>query len=195
MLRTLGCAALILAVTFHAGRRPDTRSRAKTHRKIDGDTLEAFTVGGALEAKTEKGEAKTYDAAKDVKVYKMDKKTKVDVAGGLTAPDFTDLGKKGLNVTLEVNGDNKVTEITIGGKKKKTRHSHVRDDVSRPQTVGPRPSEQGRLQPKTRRSPLHGGGTAVADHIRPSFSRVHFPDRSASTHIAELDRIAGGPAA
>ena len=63
---------------------------------------------------------KTYDAIKDVKVYKMDKKTKLEVAGGLTAPEFTNLGKKGLAVTLNVNGDNKVTEITIGrGKKKK----------------------------------------------------------------------------
>ena len=113
MLRTLASAALILALTFAVASADVVKGKIT---KIDGDTI-SFTVAPA--AKGEKGEMKTYTAAKDVKVYKMDKKTKVDVAGGLTAPDFTDLGKKGLAASLEVNGDNKVTEITIGGKKKK----------------------------------------------------------------------------
>jgi hypothetical protein len=113
MLRTLASAALILALTFSVALADTVKGKIT---KIDGDTI-SITVGAS---KTEKGEMKTYTAAKDVKVYKMDKKTKVDVAGGLTAPDFTDLGKKGLAASLEVNGDNKVTEITIGGKKKKT---------------------------------------------------------------------------
>ena len=113
MLRTLACAVLILAATFTLASADEVKGRIT---KVDGDKI-SFTTAPA--AKGEKGEMKTYDAAKDVKVFKMDKKSKLDVAGGLTAPELTDLGKRGLPVTLIVNGDNKVTEITIGGKMKK----------------------------------------------------------------------------
>ncbi|HEX3315042.1 MAG TPA: hypothetical protein VHR72_09140 [Gemmataceae bacterium] len=112
MLRTLACAALILAVTFTLASAEEVKGRIT---KVEGDKI-SFTVAPA--AKGQKGEMKTYDAVKDVKVYKMDKKTKLDVAGGLTAPEFANLAKRGIPVTLNVNGDNKVTEITIGRTKK-----------------------------------------------------------------------------
>ena len=112
MLRNLVCASLVVAMTFALVSAEEIKGKLT---KIDGDKI-SVNVGAT---KTEAGEAKTFDVLKDVKVYKVEKKTKTDVAGGLTAAEFKDIGKKGLYVRLNVNGDNKVTEITIGGKKKK----------------------------------------------------------------------------
>ena len=111
MFRVLAGAALVLAMSFGIASAESVKGKIT---RISGDTI-TFT---AKAAKGQKGESKTYDASKDVKVYKMDKKTRLDVADGLKAAELQNLGKKGIQATLNVV-DNKVTEITIGGKKKK----------------------------------------------------------------------------
>jgi hypothetical protein len=108
MFRNLACAGLVLAMTFAFVSAEEFKGKLL---KVDGDKLNVTDA--------EKGEAKTFDVVKDVKVYKVEKKTKSDVAGGLTAPELANIGKKGLFVRLNVNGDNKVTEITITNKKYK----------------------------------------------------------------------------
>ena|SRR5947209_290001 len=111
MFRVLAGTALVIAMSFGVVSAESVKGKIT---RISGDTI-TFT---AKAPKGQKGESKSYDAAKDVKVYKMDKKTRLDVSDGLNAAELKNLGKKGVQATLTVV-DNKVTEITIGGKKKK----------------------------------------------------------------------------
>ena len=79
--------------------------------KIDGNKI-TF-----VEAKQK--DSKDYEASKEVKVCKMEKKNKNEVAGGLKAEPLQNIdGKKGIQAMLVVGDDNKVTEIILGGKKK-----------------------------------------------------------------------------
>ena len=110
MIRNLLCAAFVL--TLSLGLAMAEPVKGKITKIEDGKVT--ITVGAK---KGEKGEAKTYDLAKDCKVCKMDKKDKVEVTGGLKADELKNLDK-GLNATIEVT-DGKVTEIVIGGGKKK----------------------------------------------------------------------------
>ena len=67
-----------------------------------------------------KKDSKEYDTAKDVKVAKMVKKSKEELPDGLKNDIFKNLdSKKGVAATLITNDDGKVTEIILGGKKKK----------------------------------------------------------------------------
>ena len=68
-----------------------------------------------------KAEKKTteYDLAKDCKFAKKDKKAKVELADGVKNEVFKDIDvKKGVPATLSIT-EGKVTEIVVGGKKKK----------------------------------------------------------------------------
>src|SRR5687768_440222 len=103
MLRNILCAVFVLAVSFGI-------VAAETHKgkitKIEGNKI---TITNKDK------ESKTLEAAKDVKVYKMDGKEKAAVKGGLADLEVG----KGLGATVITNDDNKVTEIILGGGKKK----------------------------------------------------------------------------
>jgi hypothetical protein len=101
-------AVAILAVSFGIAMAEEIKGKIT---KIEGDKISI--VSGKDKA------PKTLDLAKDVKVSKMDKKDKVAVAGGLKAEQLQNIdAKKGVNATL-VTTDGKVTEIILGGGKKK----------------------------------------------------------------------------
>jgi hypothetical protein len=68
-----------------------------------------------------KGEAKanTYELAKDVKVVRQKDDQKVEVEGGIKNKQLQNIDEtKGVFATVNVDG-NKVTEIVLGGGKKK----------------------------------------------------------------------------
>src|SRR5262245_29161675 len=100
MLRNILCAAFLMVATF-------TFVMADVAGQLVG------IDGNKITVKTKEGE-KTLEAAADVKVVKMDKKNKVEVAGGLKADEL----KKGAAVKLIETGG-KVSEIVVGGGKKK----------------------------------------------------------------------------
>jgi hypothetical protein len=82
-----------------------------------------------FKGKGEKGEAKTFSVADNVKVVKskFNPETKKSepgdpIEGGLKNEMFTKLGEKGKFGTVVTNADNKVTEVRVsdfGGFKKK----------------------------------------------------------------------------
>jgi hypothetical protein len=112
MFRILASASLAVALTFALA--PASEVKGKITR-INGDTISVTTTA----AKGEKGEMKTLTADKDVKVYKLEKKKRVEVPDGLKAAELQNIGKKGIAATLIVDDDTKkVTEITLGKKKK-----------------------------------------------------------------------------
>ncbi len=113
MLRKLACAAVVLTCSLGLAMAEPVKGKITS---IEGTKLTA-TVGAK---KGEKGESKTYDIAKDVKVTKAGKDGKTDLPGGLKAEELIKIdAAKGVNATLEVTG-NTVTEITLAaGKKKK----------------------------------------------------------------------------
>ncbi|MBX9679174.1 MAG: hypothetical protein K2X38_10460 [Gemmataceae bacterium] len=112
MLRNVLCAFVLLALSLGLAMAESVKGRIT---KIDGGKV---TVEGIGAKKGEKGESKTFDLAKDVKVSKKDKKETIPLEGGLKNEALKDLGAKGVGATLEVN-DNKVTEIIVSEKKKK----------------------------------------------------------------------------
>ena len=113
MIRNLLCAAFVLTLSLGLA-MADTIKGARITKIEDGKIT--ATVGAK---KGEPGEVKTFDVAKDCKVCKMDKKDKVEVTGGLKADELKNIdAKKGIGATLEVT-DGKVTEIILGGGKKK----------------------------------------------------------------------------
>jgi hypothetical protein len=105
MLRNLICLVAVLGVCFGLALAEPVKGKIT---KIDG---------GKVTLTTKDAGDKTYDVAKDVKVFKMDKKNKVAVDAGLKADELTNISGKGVNATVEVV-DGKVTEIILGGKKK-----------------------------------------------------------------------------
>ena len=109
MLRRLACAFAILALCVGFSMAETIKGRIT---KI-GDGKVTVETG-------KKGETKSadYEIAKDVKVLKQEGKDKVELQGGLKNEALQNIGKKGVFATLEVDA-NKVTEIVIGGGKKK----------------------------------------------------------------------------
>ncbi len=65
-------------------------------------------------------DAKAYNFAKGCKFCKMVKKQKEEIKDGVKDEAFAKIGKKGLTVTIETNKEGEVTEVIVGGKKKKT---------------------------------------------------------------------------
>src|SRR4051794_31889406 len=108
MLRKFVCAVAILGFSLGLALADELKGKIT---KIDGDkiTFQAFNK------ETKKLDAEKVFDAKGAKVVKMDKKNKVDVAGGLKAEELgkDKLGDKGVNATITTEGD-KVTEIVIG---------------------------------------------------------------------------------
>lgn len=111
MLRNVLCAFVLLALSLGLAMADTVKGRIT---KIDGNKI---TVDGIGAKKGEKGESKTFDLAKDVKVSKRENKETSELKDGLKAEALKDLGAKGVGATLEVN-DNKVTEIIVNMKKK-----------------------------------------------------------------------------
>ena len=112
MLRNLACASVVLAASLGFAMAEPVKGRITS---IEGNKLTA-TVGAK---KGEKGESKTYDLAKDVKVNKGGKDGKTDLPGGLKAEELKKIdATKGVSAVLEVTG-NTVSEITITTAKKK----------------------------------------------------------------------------
>lgn len=113
MFRQFACAALVLAAGIGIAVAEPVTGRITA---ITGDKV---TVTLAPKVKGEKGESKTYDLGKNLKVMKMVDKDKTEaLADGLKADEFKKLGEKGPRAVLEVN-DNVVTQITLTAKKKK----------------------------------------------------------------------------
>jgi ABC-type nitrate/sulfonate/bicarbonate transport system substrate-binding protein len=110
LFRKAACAFAILALCVTFAMAETVKGKIT---KI-GDGKITVTTG-------KKGETKSmdYEIAKDVKVLKQEGKDKVELQGGLKNEALQNIGKKGVNATLNVDG-NRVTEIVIGsGKKKK----------------------------------------------------------------------------
>jgi hypothetical protein len=113
MFRILAGVSLVVALSFALAPASEVKGKITS---ISGQTISLTTTA----AKGEKGEKKTLTAAKDVKVYQMVKKQRVEVPDGLKATELQNLGKKGVTATLIVDDDTKkVTEITLSKKKKK----------------------------------------------------------------------------
>jgi hypothetical protein len=112
MFRILAGASLVVALTFALTSASEVKGKIT---RVNGDTISVTTAA----PKGEKGEMKTLTADKEVMVYRLVKKKRVEVPEGMKAADFQNIGKKGVTATLIVDDDTKkVTEITIGGKKK-----------------------------------------------------------------------------
>jgi hypothetical protein len=113
MFRILVGASLAVALTFALAPASEVKGKITS---INGDTISVTVTPPKGE---KKGEKKTLTADKDVKVYQLVKKKRVEVPDGLKAAALQNLGKKGVAATLNVNDDSKkVTEITLGKKKK-----------------------------------------------------------------------------
>jgi len=70
-------------------------------------------------AKGEKPEIKTFDLARNVKVLKLEKKEKSELAEGLKAELLQNIDpKKGISAVITVEGD-KVTSLAVSPPKKK----------------------------------------------------------------------------
>ena len=106
MFRNILCAGIVVAVSY-AIVMADVNGTLKS---VSGTKI---TVN-VKEKGEKKGMDKTFEAADNVKVVKMDKKNKVDVAGGLKSDEL----KAGVGVTLVESGG-KVTEIVVKTAKKK----------------------------------------------------------------------------
>lgn len=119
MLRKLACVAVVLGFSVGLIMAEEFGVNIK---KVDGNTITA--VKGAK--KGEKGTEVTLTTIADVKVLKgnFNADTKKlepgdPIEGGLKNKMFTEIGDKGLNVRVTTNDDGKVTQIVVGGKKKK----------------------------------------------------------------------------
>jgi len=109
MLRKFVCAAVVLVLSLGVASGEMLKGKIT---KIDSKSV-TFQVKGQ--------DAKTYDLDSNVKVMKTVKKNKTEeVADGLKAEALQKISDKGLNATLTIDDTSKkVTEITLGGGKKK----------------------------------------------------------------------------
>jgi hypothetical protein len=109
MLRRIACAVTVLCLGFGVALADEMTGVID---KIDKDKL-TFREG-------KKGaEAKTYDVAADVKVFRFVSKTQKELdPDGLKAEPLPNLPKGGVLAVINVV-DGKVTEISIPAKKKK----------------------------------------------------------------------------
>jgi hypothetical protein len=113
MVRTLACAVLVLAMTFALATASELKGNIT---RVNGNSISFTTTATA----DEKAQAKTLTADKEVMVYRLVKKKRVEVSEGLKATDFQNIAKGGVAATVIINDDTKkVTEITLGGGKKK----------------------------------------------------------------------------
>ena len=113
MFRVLAGATLALALTIALA--PASEVKGKITR-VNGNSISITTTP----SDGEKPEMKTLIADKDVMVYRLVKKKRVEVPDGLKATDFQNIGKNGVVATVIINDDAKrVTEITISAGKKK----------------------------------------------------------------------------
>lgn len=113
MLRKFVCAVAILGLSIGLAIAEDIKGKIT---KIS-DTKLTFTAADP-DNKGKYLDAKDYTISSDAKVSKMVKKEKVAVEGNLKAKELTDIPAKGLNATISVT-DGKVSEIVLGGGKKK----------------------------------------------------------------------------
>ena len=115
MLRKFVCAIAVVGFSLGLALAEDINGRITKidEKKVTFEASDKDNKGKFLAAKE-------YDLAKDVKVSKMDKKNKVEVAGGVKAEELTKIGDKGVGATISVN-DGKVTEIVLKGAKKKAK--------------------------------------------------------------------------
>lgn len=121
MFRRLVCAMFVLALTVGITLAAEMRG---VITKVEGDKITFAEMKGK-----EKGPAKSYTVADNVKVFKgtYNKDTKkVEVgdaiAGGLKAQAFSKIGEKGVGAMIVTDASDKVTEIRVtGGKKKKAK--------------------------------------------------------------------------
>ena len=117
MLRRIAGAVAVLALCVGIGLAEEFRG---VITKIEDGKVTFKTVKfNKEEKKLEIGDAKTYELAKDVKVFKREgKDKKSDLADGIKAKELKiEDEKKGVGATINVV-DGKVTEITVGGGKK-----------------------------------------------------------------------------
>src|SRR5688572_23801637 len=111
MIRNLLCAVALVALSFSLAMAKPVKGKIT---RIEGDKIHFQTSDNKKTGV--KGEAKTYDVAPSVKVTKG--KDREAVQGGLKADALSNIGKKGVGATLEVDG-NKATEITPSVRKAK----------------------------------------------------------------------------
>lgn len=114
MLRRIAAAVGILCLSFAFARAEDIKGNILT--VSDGKV----TIRLKAKEKGMKGEEKTFDLAKEVKVSKKEGKETTAVSEGLKSELITGINpKKGAGGMIVTNADNKVTEIVINVKKKK----------------------------------------------------------------------------
>jgi hypothetical protein len=101
MVRTLVGASLALILTFSLVNADEIKGTIKI-------------VGQRITITSKDAGTKTYPADKELKVYKLEKKKRVELPDGLKSAEVKD----GVSATI-ITYENKVTEITIDGKKKK----------------------------------------------------------------------------
>lgn len=93
-----------------------------------GDTLKGKILkldGKSITFQAKKADAKTYELAKSVKVYRMKKKEKQEVSEGLGFERLKNIDPdKGVPATITTGDGNMVTEIVLGGKKKKKKNDN-----------------------------------------------------------------------
>jgi hypothetical protein len=112
-MRSMICALAVLGLTIGLAAADEVKGKIT---KIDDKKVTVATgKKGAV--------AKDYDIAPDCKFFKaLKKNTKTDLAEGVKNEAFKNLDpanpKAGVTASLNVV-DGKVTEITVGGKKKK----------------------------------------------------------------------------
>lgn len=92
-----------------------------------GETLKGKIIkvdDKSITFQSKKADAKTFELAKSVKVFRMKKKEKEEVSEGLKAEVFKNIDPvKGIAAQITTGDDNKVTEIVVGGKKKKKKNN------------------------------------------------------------------------
>jgi hypothetical protein len=113
MFRILAGSILILAMTFALASASELKGKIT---KVTATTITMVTTSDS----GQKGVTKTLTVYKDLMVFRLVKKKRVDVPDGLKSDDFKNLGSGGISATVIVNDDiRKVTEITLGSGKKK----------------------------------------------------------------------------
>ena len=117
-MRRVAAACVILLVSFGVAVAEEFQAFIT---KVDGNKV---TFQKALK-KGERGEAMTLPVADNVKIVKgkINEDTKKleagdPIEGGLKADAFTKIGEKGMNARITTD-DGKITQIIVGGKKKK----------------------------------------------------------------------------
>ncbi len=110
MIRKLVCSVAILGLSLGLALAEEVKGRIT---KIDDKKVTVVT------GKKDDKKTMEYDLAKDCKVSKMENKAKVELTGDARKEALANIdGKKGVFATVTVD-NGKVTEIVLGGGKKK----------------------------------------------------------------------------